>query len=289
MTRRGLYPTAPKKRQLIIESHKTKIIGFAGAAQSGKRTSCEYLTGLAYHAEPYKLVNKFSMTSTGRLIVYDMKGHSFPEGKILDTITYLNDKELEMVLDIIHPHPKNISHIVSFGDALKETCAVMFGIPIALMYGSDKDKSTETRYTVNEFSNLVGTGKKFPFKDMGGSDKLTVRQVMQLVGTEIGRKISPTIWCDRLTEKIYSIIKEWSPMLILVEDVRFESEIECIQAMGGNVIGLNRSIKSSAGTKHASEQVHKLFDKCNVVIDNDEMDIHKQCNALFSIYRQIMT
>jgi hypothetical protein len=91
----------------------------------------------------------------------------------------------------------------------------------------------------------------------------------------------PSLWCDRFVERLYHIIDQWRPALILVPDVRFQEELDCIKKLNGTVIGLTRKAKSSADSKHASEKVGGVLDQCDIVIDNKDMSIQEQCLELF--------
>ena len=273
-----------EQQQLEIINHQTKLIGFVGGGQSGKGTSTAYFTGLTWHLN--NLIERFEINQFGQLVIYDLKGHVFSEGKVFDTFTWHNDPEIDSILRTCFPPPLNLVQKVSFGDALKEVCHLMFGIHSELLWGDDKAKGTETEYTAGQFRNLLGTGR-FPFKDMKDSETLTVRQILQVWGTEVGRRISTDLWTRRLTERVYDIINTWRPAMIVIDDVRFESEVECIKKMNGTLIGLTRKVKSSAGTIHASEKITKLFEECDHVVDNQDDTIVQQCSKLFDIYREV--
>ena len=276
---------APSKYPALIEliQNKTKLIGLCGRAQSGKNTSVAYLTGLIWRMS--RLIENFAINPSGQLVIYDLKGSQFPQGKLFNTSSWDNDDEINNILKVCHPYPLNITQEVAFGDPLKEVCHSMFGLNMDLLYGSAQDKATKTQYTAGQFINLIGS--RFPFKQMNGSENLTYRQMMQLVGTEVGRGISPTIWVDRTVERVYHIIKRWSPVVIFVSDIRFENELRTIQSMSGSVIGLTRQ-RTSAGKTHKSEGVGKLLDKCDYVVDNSEMTIEEQCVAMASVLQQIL-
>ena len=278
----------------LIDNQQTQCIAVADPEQlyltndfivTHNSTSCQYFTGLCWKIS--NLVNKFDLTSTGKLRIYDLNGNQFPEGKLLDVVGYSNDPELDSILQVCSPNPNNITQEINFGDALKQVCSAMFGLDPALCWGSDKDKATLTKYTANQFIELIGSGR-YPFKDHKGTTQLSIREILQLVGTEIGRRIDPCLWVDRTVESIYHLIQNWRPMMILIGDVRFDTEIDAIQKMGGTIIGLKRKPKSSAGSTHASEQIDKLLPRCNYIIDNQLHTIEAQCCQLFPIFKEIM-
>jgi energy-coupling factor transporter ATP-binding protein EcfA2 len=272
-------------QQLNLTNHATRIVGLCGAAQSGKGTSASYFAALAYRM--YNFIENFEIDEFGRIKIFDLKGHGFPEGKIFDPFTFNNDVEIDNVLRICSPHPLNITQRLAFGDTLKEVVHIMFGIDSELLWGNDKQKATETQYTAKQFIDLVGASK-FPFKGKKPNDKLTVREILELWGTEVGRRIDPALWTSRLTERLYHIIEQWRPMLLLVDDLRFENEIETIRKIGGKVIGLTRKVKSSASNKHASEKIESLFQNCDYVVDNQHSSIQEQCSQLFPIFKEVL-
>jgi len=276
--------TEQKKQTIEIVNNPTKLVAFVGNAQSGKGTSCSYFAGLVWHLSG--LVDKFDVDPEGKLRIYDLKGYTFPKGKRLDVLDWNNDEEINHILDLCSPHPMNLIQKISYGDRLKEVIHLMFGIPRELLWGSDKDKQEETMYTANNFIDLIGAAR-FPFKDKKGNDKMTVREVMQFFGTEVGRRIFANLWVDRTVETIYEIIHQWRPVMIVVDDVRFDTEFESIKKMNGVTIALMRNPRSSAGTKHGSEQAHKLFEQCDYVLDNRNLGIVEQCTALFPIFQKI--
>ena len=272
--------------QIELYNNPTRLIGFVGRAQSGKMTSCSYLAGLSWQL--LGLVNEFFVNDQGLLVVKDLKGNKFPRGKHLDVLNWNNDEEINSILEVVSPHPMNIVQKVAFADPMKQVTHLTFGIEPELLWGDDKAKGTETQYTANDFIKLIGAAK-FPYKEMNGNDKLTVRQILCLFGTDVCRRINENIWVDRTVENIYRIIEQWRPALIVVEDVRHENEIKAIQDMGGICIGLTRKPRSSAGTKHSTEQSKKYFNLCDFVVDNADMDINSQCLAIWEVWKDIIT
>jgi len=269
----------------VIEPNRTRLIAFVGNAQSGKMTSCNCMTGLVWKAS--RLVNDWLVDDTGKLVIKDLKGYTFPNGKHFDVLDWNNDDEINHILPKLSPHPMNLIQKVAFGDPLKQAIHTIFGVEPELLWGTDQQKNEDTQYTAGEFLNLIGAAR-FPFKHKKGSDVLTVREIMQCFGTEIIRRINPRIWVDRTVENIYSIIEQWRPQIIVCEDVRFPEELDAIKEMGGITIGLTRKPKSSAGDKHTSEQVQKLLDSCHFVIPNDNMSVQEQCLAIVEIWNAIM-
>lgn len=90
------------------------------------------------------------------------------------------------------------------------------------------------------------------------------RKAAQLLGTEWGRGLSPTIWRDITASKI----KTSPAALHLITDVRFENEAELIREMGGVVWHLHgRRVALQGLESHASE-VPLPFAEGDKVISN---------------------
>jgi len=91
-------------------------------------------------------------------------------------------------------------------------------------------------------------------------DDLTPRKILQLLGTEYGRKIiHPNIWVNSL----FSDYKENSNWIIT--DVRFPNEVEGIKNRGGKVFRIERSI--ALRSHYRSED--------DLLVNGTVEDIHK--------------
>ena len=73
----------------------------------------------------------------------------------------------------------------------------------------------------------------------------TLRQMMQLLGTEFGRdKVDPDTWVKTMRLRIASLehghgkSRKADELRIVIDDVRFENEAEMIRSLGGTVIRL---------------------------------------------------
>lgn len=106
------------------------------------------------------------------------------------------------------------------------------------------------------FRMVSGDLKEQPTDYLGGR---TPRQAMQMLGTEWGRGLSPTLWVDAWRNGIERASLQASadgvPALIVVDDVRFPNEVEAIRQLGGIIIRIDRpgaGLEGAAG-RHASE------------------------------------
>lgn len=159
----------------------------------------------------------------------------------------------EFVQNIFAQMVQKNSSIYNFADPLKNMCIEIFGLTYDQCYGSDDNK--------NELVNCL-----WPDTDK----KMTAREVMQYVGTNVFRKMQHNVWADATIRRIQD---EGLP-LALIADCRFPNEVEAIKNAGGVVVKLNRNLYDS---NHESEKAldtdvydHSVFD---LVIDNQDLSI----------------
>lgn len=149
--------------------------------------------------------------------------------------------------------------IYNFADPLKEDiCMNMFGLTYAQCYGEDDNK--------NELVDAYWDGKQ-----------LTARDLMQLVGTDIFRKLNNNVWVNALISRI----KKSNHEIVIVSDCRFPNEIEAIKKNDGLVFRLNRNPHKS---DHISESIldSHCYDWTNFssVISNEYMTVREQFETL---------
>lgn len=166
---------------------------------------------------------------------------------------YYNYKMYNKLLDSVKI--KYLAKIYNFADPLKkDICINILGLTYDQCYGTDEQKNTIT--------------------DIEWEDKkLTAREVMQFVGTDIFRKMKNNIWADATIAKI----KKEKPNLAIIADCRFPNEVDAIKNAGGIVIKLTRNPFDS---DHASETAldPDNYDQSNFdfVLDNKNLSIEDQ-------------
>ncbi len=124
--------------------------------------------------------------------------------------------------------PFNSAKIYNFADPLKkDICMNILGLTYEQCYGEDIDKNTVTEVQWE-------------------GNKLTAREVMQFVGTDLFRKMKNDVWASATISKI----KSEQPRLAIIADCRFPNEVDAIKNAGGLIIKLTRNPFSST---HSSE------------------------------------
>lgn len=151
--------------------------------------------------------------------------------------------------------PFNSAKLYNFADPLKkDICMNILGLSYAQCYGEDTDKNTET--------DIVWNGRK-----------LTAREVMQVVGTDIFRKMKHDVWAGAIITKIMNE----KPKLAVIADCRFPNEVEAIRNAGGIVIKLNRNpFNSDHASETALDEINYPTKNFDLVIYNDNITIPQQ-------------
>lgn len=230
----------------------TKVLGFSGRKQSGKTTSSNFIHG--YQLRAFGIVNNFCITDIGALLVdTDIIIDGKETQSWAELNTYRRDSDFaEWASYHMWPYVKNYS----FAEPLKYIAVELFGINREQVYGSDEEKNSKTHL---KWENM-------PFSKKKG--KMTSREFMQHFGTNICRNMHQTIWTDALVKTITTE----EPLLAVVDDCRFENEIDAIHSMGGKVIRLTRNLHDD---DHDSEKALDTYEDFDKIIDNQNMTIHE--------------
>ena len=109
---------------------------------------------------------------------------------------------------------------VSFGGKLKDATALIFDLPRHLLEG-DTEESREWRDTPQPRI----------------SDK-TPRQILQEMGTQVGREIHPRVWLDAVELQCEKNMEEG--LGTVITDVRFPNELALISHFGGSMWRVER-------------------------------------------------
>ena len=147
--------------------------------------------------------------------------------------------------------------IVTIANALKELCAGLLGVDLQKL---------------NELKNS-GTTIELKFKGSdiieGGSTKeyyvTTVRELLQIVGTDIIRSVDPDWHVKKMLEKIRSIEGN-----VVVDDIRFPNELEALRKEGADVYFIVRTSIIYGFSNHSSETAltWNMFPKNNILIND---------------------
>jgi len=253
-----------------------RILGFAGHKQSGKSTSRNFLHG--YQLRAYHVIDGFEIMHTGELVVdtvlVDSEGVENKGKGVIDP-TRQDMEFAEWAAYSMWPFIKNYS----FASALKELSKGLFEIKSEQLYGDDAQKNTYTWFNwesmpgvITNKSLLSKAGVKQLISDgvlqFHKPGKMTAREFLQFLGTDVCRKIYPEIWCAR----IMNDIAREGPLLAVIDDCRFPNEVDAVRQAGGKVIYLDRQPQTD---HHSSECALDEYEEFDAIISNSTLDIHE--------------
>lgn len=225
-----------------------QIIAISGKKQSGKTTVGNFLISL--FLSNMGVSKEIKLDETGDIVLSDLYGN-----KIYNKITPRHKFQQDFVVTNLYKElDKNIK-VYNFADTLKNNiCMEIFNMSYEQCYGTDTEK--------NSMTDLAWEGKE-----------LSAREAMQLIGTDLFRKLKNSVWID----STMSLILKEKPGLAIITDCRFPDEVAAVKKAGGYVIRLTRDIHDS---EHVSETVldKDKYDWSNFdyVLDNQDLSIYEQ-------------
>ncbi len=164
----------------------------------------------------------------------------------------------------------------------KDTLALLLKAQLVLK-GHSIDKMTDLGFAtkLKEAAKVIfGLDKKY-FNDqhykkrsLPEFDGLTPRDILQKLGTEVGRNIFQNIWTHNYIEKINKLRGNYE--FIFTTDVRFANELSCLDDVQPGIkvvfIKINRENKllDNAQSQHASENEILDDETWDCVINNNE-------------------
>lgn len=224
----------------------TQIIGFAGKKQSGKNTCCNFIIMLKLIEDG--VCKRARLNDNGEIEVSDVFGESTDKD-------YFPFKEPHVNVKAVMEQMNSVK-LYALADPLKRMAIDVLGLPENKVYGTDDDKNEPTKLK----------WKDMPKKVPGKTGFMSIREVLQYLGTEVFRQMYDNVWIDTLIRRIHKD----NPKIALICDVRFENEIDLLKENGALIIGLNRDLFKSKD-KHISENVNLSL--CHSIINNQDLDI----------------
>jgi len=234
------------------------IIGISGKKQSGKSTSGNFIYSLMMVESG--VTDKASINWMGQIEVSDLFGDKNYKGQFDPCNRNVSDWNIKKAFQVLDP----IIKIYNFADILKQNvCIDILGMTYAQCYGSDADK--------NELTDLQWGGKG-----------LTARDAMQLIGTDLFRKLKTNVWASATLKKI----DKEKPRISIITDCRFPNEVDAVKEYDGVVVRLTRKYDSSTHTSETIlDQDQYDWNNFSHVINNQEMSIYDQCVELQNILK----
>jgi len=165
----------------------------------------------------------------------------------------------------------------ALAERIKDIAVTALSLPPELVYGDEEAKKQKTAYEWRDT----------PYADENTHELMTVREVLQVLGTECFRTwFGKDIWINLTLQRI----QQSAAQVTIISDVRFKNEVEKIlEQPRGYVLHLTRD--PLKGTDyHQSEIDLNNFDwkrpRC-INLDNSEMDLAVQEDAVRRITKRI--
>jgi len=177
----------------------------------------------------------------------------------------------EYVQSIVNSRNLGLSNkIYSFADPLKQDiCINILGLTYEQCYGSDEHKNTLTGIM---WEDMPDYNESFSV-----SGRMSARQIMEHVGTNVFRKMKTNVWVDATINKI----KKEDVDLAIIADCRFPNEVESIQNAGGYVIRLGLDpFGSESKSESALDKDVYDWNKFDLVIENTGMNLDEKNNII---------
>ena len=166
----------------------------------------------------------------------------------------------------------------SFSTPIKKIAHELFGIPYNVLYGEDSIKGSY--FTEVPWENVSRLVPKY--KDKEGA--LTVRELLQILGTEIFRDgFDYDIWVNALIRSIMEDDCE----VALIDDCRFLNEIKSLSERHSIFLRLKRVAQNANADKHASETSLDSIDwsEFNTIEIPEGEDLKNYKDILRGIYK----
>ena len=184
-------------------------------------------------------------------------------------------KRTEQMVNGVHIHPieEYQIHIAHFADVLKKACSIIFGIPMQDM-ASEEGKARLTNVSRPNFSMYVPEHESFRtpngdmparkvwFPDQNTPCYMTVREILQFVGTDLFRtQLDPDIWVRSVFNQQYG-----PNDVVIIADCRFPNEAAFAKEHG-LLIKVERN-KEQKDT-HISETALDTYQDYDAIVDNN--------------------
>lgn len=177
--------------------------------------------------------------------------------------------------------------IITIASYLKQMCCELLECSyseLSLMKDNGTTFSkTVTKKWVDIINNKTNIDKEIIINEIGGITFTNVRQMLQVIGTNLIRQHNPNWHIEQMLKEINSFDNN---TLIAIDDVRFPNEKEAIEQLGGEVIFIIRTHDCLNVSNHISERslTWRNFEE-NCVIFN-ENTINEFINKFFHWYNQ---
>jgi energy-coupling factor transporter ATP-binding protein EcfA2 len=248
-----------------------KIIVFAGAAQSGKSTAAKYISGVML--KQAKLTDWFEIHDESGDLYLQATDEANKKVIVKLDLAQSDWEFIQYAVQNIWPYAK----IYSYASQLKSSVSQIFGLNPQNLYGSNEDKNKPTHIKWQNIIPIINTMDNVYVPER---EFLTHREVLQYFGTNICRKIDPDCW----TEACFGHIEAEDWPNVIIDDCRFENEVNAAHQHGAKVVLLTHNPYPN---NHVSEQILTMDrTKFDYVIENANISIREKEKKIDDILLQ---
>lgn len=198
---------------------------------------------------------------------------------------------------------------IAFADPMKQFAERWF--PKEILYGSSAKRSELIEWTggsnlTMQVGRLVGDENPHLVRDwcskindlaVSQNGKISARQFLQQLGTELGRQIDVNFWTNKAMLQAETELSNGANFVV-VSDVRFRNEVLAIKGVGGVVVNIYNN--STTSSTHSSESEQSTipnwwFDK-RFYNDPEEYKIYQRTRkeeaksfVLDQLFKKVMT
>lgn len=153
--------------------------------------------------------------------------------------------------------------IVTIANSLKKLCCDLLNVDMKTL-NNMKDANTSIKIDDKEkFSEILSIStninQNVVLDELNKYNITNVRELLQIVGTNIIRKYNENWHANKMVDDIKEIIRLNDKSTVVIDDVRFKNERNAIEDIGGNVFFILRTYINKV-MNHASETSLKWFE-----------------------------
>jgi len=207
--------------------------------------------------------------------------------------------------------------IYSFADPLKRFLIDVMGLREEQCYGSDEDKNSLTSYKWDNLpmdirqlyskeviSSVNELRAEFPITyfeddlydygeviDVPRTGYMTSRELMQIFGTDMMRRMfDDRIWVNATLGKINKDFNEGKPLIAIINDVRFISEVTGIMEQNAYIVRLLRKPHEDIHPSETELDGYNFsqYGDRGVVIDNEFLGIDKTNDRILEALKSLV-
>lgn len=270
------------------------IIAFAGKKQAGKNTSYSCIRLWRPEAQEFSFADSLKRMCIDILGLEEWQVYGTDEQKNTPISHLLWDNFPIPAYDVTNGNRVFIGHPNGMACKYNPLACATATLGPNESFGDSVALKQSLQISFDSQSAGIATLKQFEYDPniaWHDGDKLyrkrgpmTAREVLQYYGTEIFRHQYHNVWADACIRKI----RKSQCQLAIITDCRFPNEVDSVQAAGGKVVKLTKVVFPD--DKHPSETAldAEHFDqgRFDAILDNAEMDVPTQCEALYALLRR---